>query len=120
MPLTRSFKDLVRRHVVEDPAFREALLREEIDTMLSGDIDGGKAILRDYIKATIGFEKLGHETATPPKSLIRMFGPRGNPQARNLFSVIGYLQKEAGLHLHVTAGPSPGKDQRGANNVNIR
>jgi hypothetical protein len=22
-----------------------------------------------------------------------MFGPRGNPQAKNLFSVIGYLQK---------------------------
>jgi hypothetical protein len=38
-----------------------------------------------------------------------MFGPRGNPQARNLFSVLGYLQKRAGLqqvaqvpgeHLH--------------------
>jgi hypothetical protein len=34
-----------------------------------------------------------------------MFGPRGNPQARNLFSVLGYLQKRAGLELHVTAGP---------------
>lgn len=28
-----------------------------------------------------------------------MFGPLGNPQARNLFSVIGYLQKRAGLQL---------------------
>ena len=27
--------------------------------MLTGDVDTGKAILRDYIKATIGFEKLG-------------------------------------------------------------
>jgi hypothetical protein len=26
-----------------------------------------------------------------------MFGPRGNSQARNLFSVIGYLQKRAGV-----------------------
>ena len=34
------------------------LLREGIDTMLAGDINTGKAILRDYIKATIGFEKL--------------------------------------------------------------
>jgi DNA-binding phage protein len=106
MALTRSFKDLVQRHVAEDPAFAEALLREGIDTMLAGDIDTGKAILRDYIKATIGFEKLGEATDTPPKSLIRMFGPRGNPQARNLFSVIGYLQKQAGLELHVTAGPA--------------
>jgi hypothetical protein len=30
-----------------------------------------------------------------------MFGPRGNPQARNLFSVNGYLQREAGVELHV-------------------
>jgi hypothetical protein len=105
MALTRSFKDLAQRHVAEDPAFGQALLREGIDTMLAGDVDTGKAILRDYIKATIGFEKLGEATDTPPKSLIRMFGPRGNPQARNLFSVIGYLQKQAGLQLHVTAGP---------------
>jgi hypothetical protein len=30
-----------------------------------------------------------------------MFGPRGNPQAKNLFSVIGYLQKHAGVKLRV-------------------
>jgi DNA-binding phage protein len=81
------------------------LLREGIDTMLSGDIDTGKAILRDYIKATVGFEKLGEATGTQPKSLIRMFGPRGNPQARNLFSVISYLQKQAGVQLHVAPEP---------------
>jgi hypothetical protein len=106
MALTRSFKDLVQRHVADDPAFRDALLREGIDTMLSGDVDTGKAILRNYIKATIGFEKLGAATGNQPKSLIRMFGPRGNPQARNLFSVLGYLQKQAGLQLHVTAQPT--------------
>jgi hypothetical protein len=105
MPLTRDFKELVQRHVAADPTYREALLREGIDTMLSGDIETGKAILRDYIKATIGFEKLGEATGNQPKSLIRMFGPRGNPQARNLFSVLGYLQKQAGLQLHVTAQP---------------
>jgi len=51
---------------------------------------------------SLGLEKLGEATGAPPKSLIRMFGPRGNPQARNLFNVIGYLQKRAGLQLHVT------------------
>ena len=102
MALTRSFKGLVQQHVAADPAFAEALLREGVDIMLAGDIDTGKAILRDYIKATIGFEKLGAATGAPPKSLIRMFGPRGNPQAKNLFNVIGYLQKRAGLQLHVT------------------
>lgn len=105
MALTKSFKDLVQSRVARDPDFAAALLREGIDTMLTGDVDTGKAILRDYIKATVGFEKLAEATATPPKSLIRMFGPRGNPQARNLFGVIGYLQQQAGIELHVAAGP---------------
>src|SRR3974390_3655092 len=102
MAWTKSFKETVRERVISDPKFRTALLREAIDTMLAGDVDSGKAILRDYIKATVGFEKLGAETGTSPKSLIRMFGPRGNPQARNLFSVIGHLQQQSGLKLHVT------------------
>jgi hypothetical protein len=33
-----------------------------------------------------------------------MFGPRGNSQAKNLFSVLGYLQQKAGVHLHVARG----------------
>jgi hypothetical protein len=101
MARTKSFRDLVERHVKADKKFAEALLREGIDAMLSGDLDTGKTIMRDYIKATVGFERLGEATDTPPKSLIRMFGPRGNPQAKNLFNVIGYLQKQAGLRLHV-------------------
>ncbi len=44
-------------------------------------------------------DDLEHEEA------IRMFGPRGNPQARNLFGIIGYLQKQAGVELHVMQGP---------------
>ncbi len=82
---------------------RAALTDEVIETLLAGDVDTGKAILRDYIKATVGFEQLGAETGSSPKSLIRMFGPSGNPQARNLFAVISHLQRDAGLTLHVTA-----------------
>src|SRR5467141_284944 len=103
MARTKSFKELVQGRVKADKKFAEALLREGVDAMLSGDVDTGKTILRDYIKATVGFERLGQATDTPPKSLIRMFGPRGNPQAKNLFSVIRYLQKKAGVHLRVTS-----------------
>src|SRR5260370_13838921 len=98
---TNSFRELVQRHVKDDAKFAEALLREGVDAMLSGDVETGKTILRDYIKATIGFEKLGAATGAPPISLIRMFGPRGNPQAKNLFGVIAYLQKHAAVELHV-------------------
>ena len=74
--------------------------------MLTDDVDTAKTILHGYIRATIGFEKLGGAIGMQPKSLMRIFGPRGNPQAKNLFSVIRYLQKQAGLPLHVTAGPA--------------
>jgi len=105
MALTRDFKETVLARVQADPKFRDALLKEGIETLLAGNVDTGKAILRDYIKATVGFEQLGAVTGSSPKSLIRMFGPAGNPQARNLFSVISHLQRHAGLTLHVTAKP---------------
>ncbi len=101
MMATKRFQEHVQ-HVADDPAFAEARLREGIEALLTGDVDAGKAILRDYIKATVGFEQLGKATGAQPKSLIRMFGPRGNPQAKNLFSVIGYLRKRAGVQLRVT------------------
>ncbi|KNZ34122.1 MAG: transcriptional regulator [Methylibium sp. NZG] len=105
MALTRDFKETILARVQADPKFRDALLKEGIETMLAGDVDTGKAILRDYIKATVGFEQLGAQTGSSPKSLIRMFGPTGNPQARNLFAVISQLQRHAGLTLHVMAQP---------------
>lgn len=103
-PLTGSVRALIDDYIASDPAFREALIHEAIEAMLAGDVETGKIILRDYIKATDGFEKLGRAVGAPAKSLIRMFGPRGNPQARNLFGVIGYLQKRDGLNLRVTSG----------------
>ena len=105
MALTRTFKETVQARVLADPAFREALLREGIEAMLAGDVDSGKLILRDYIKATVGFEELGAETSTSAKSLIRMFGARGNPQARNFFAVLSRLQERAGLRLQITTQP---------------
>ncbi|MDR2710056.1 MAG: transcriptional regulator [Burkholderiales bacterium] len=106
MALTRNFKETVMARVQADLKFRDALLEEGVEAMLVGDVDTGKAILRDYIKATVGFKQLGAETGSSPKSLIRMFGPAGNPQARNLFAVINYLQHHARLKLHVTAQPN--------------
>jgi len=103
MPLTRSFKETVLEDIKRDPEFAEAMLREGLDALLSGEIEVGKDMLRDYINATLGFERLGKKVGLPPKSLMRMFGPSGNPQAKNLFAVIGALQKNAGIELHVAA-----------------
>jgi len=41
-----------------DARFREALFTEVINTYLAGDTTVGKAVLRDLVNATIGFEGL--------------------------------------------------------------
>lgn len=52
MALTRDFKETVRARAQSDPAFRRALLQEGVECLLSGDLDTGKVVLRDYIEAT--------------------------------------------------------------------
>jgi DNA-binding phage protein len=101
MALTRDFRETVKERATRDSSFREALLQEAVAALLAGDVDTGRTILRDYINATVGFEKLGRATKTSPKSLMRMFGPSGNPQARNLFAVLARLQKATGVRLEV-------------------
>jgi len=102
MPLTREFKETVQARLRSDRRFRKELLREGVECLLAGDLDTGKAMLRDYINATIGFEELSRRTKTPAKSLMRMLSPSGNPQARNLFEVIHHLQKAEGLHFKLS------------------
>jgi DNA-binding phage protein len=103
MPLTRSFNATLRERATRDPAFRAALFAEAVQALLAGDLDTAKAALRAYINATIGFEKLAAATGTPVKSLMRMFGPSGNPTAANLSEVIRVLQKKTRVHIEVRA-----------------
>ena len=59
MALTRDFKETIQERIGRDPAFREALLKDGVDCLLAGDVKTGKAVLRDYINATIGFQNSG-------------------------------------------------------------
>lgn len=103
MPLTRSFKETVRARAARDPAFRAALFTEAIQILLAGDLETAKVALRAYINATIGFEELADITGMPAKSLMRMFGPKGNPQAKHLFDIVAALQEQTGVRLQVKA-----------------
>jgi DNA-binding phage protein len=104
MALTRDFKDTVKARAERDAGFREALLMEAAEQLIAGEVEVGKAVLRDHINATMGFEKLAKATGTPSNSLKRMFGPNGNPRANNLFAVIGKLQLVSGVRLSVARG----------------
>jgi DNA-binding phage protein len=76
-------------------------LIEAINQLLTGDLSAGKAMLRDYINATISFDQLARKPKKSSKSLHRMLGPQGNPTAENLFGMIKMLQAHERVHLHV-------------------
>jgi len=103
MAITRSFKDTIRARAERDPEFRTALLAESLELMLAGDTQTGKSLLRNYINATLGFEKLARITDKSPKSLMRMFSPSGNPTAKNLFGILHTLQEQEGVKLEIRA-----------------
>ena len=96
----------MQRHVAADPDFAEALLREGIDTMLAGDVETGKSILRDYIKATIGFEKLGEATGTPAEKPDPHVRTARQPAGQEpLHACSAACNKRAGVQLHVATRP---------------
>lgn len=101
MPLTREFMETVKARAEKDEAFRVALLGEALDALLAGEVDLGRQLLRNYVNATIGFERLAAELGKPSKSLMRMLGPNGNPTATSLFAVIDHLQQSSGIRFSV-------------------
>jgi hypothetical protein len=101
MPLTKSFNETVKTRIQQSEGFRRALLREAVSCMIAGDVETGKSVLRKYINGTIGFVKLGADLGRSPKVLMRMFSSTGNPQAKNLFEIVAYLQKSEGTVLEV-------------------
>ncbi len=103
MALTRDFKETVAMRVQKDARFRRALLAEAVETLLEGDLDTGKSLLRDYINATIGFEGLAQAIGKESKSIHRMLGPKGNPTAENIFLIVKVLQDADKISLHVKA-----------------
>ncbi len=106
MANTRKFSDTVKTDLEKNVRFRRELLSEAVACMVSGDVETGKLVLREYVNGTIGFLKLGAALGRSPKSLMRMLGPTGNPQARNLFEMVAYLQKIDGTVLEVHASKS--------------
>ena len=101
MVLTRQFRATVQARAQRDARFRRALLTEAINELLARDFGAGKALLRDYINATLGFEQLGADIGRPAKSLQRMLGPSGNPTAGNLIGILKALQEHEEVTITV-------------------
>lgn len=103
MPITRKFRDTILIRAKSDSEFRRLLLTEAVNELLTGDLEAGKAILHDYINATITFQKLAAKMKKPSKSIHRMLGTKGNPTAENILEIIKILQAHEHLTLQVRA-----------------
>jgi DNA-binding phage protein len=114
MPLTRDFRETVKVRAERDPAFRAGLYQEAVQAILDGEFGTAKILLRDFINATVGFAQLSNRIGIPEKSLMRMFGPNGNPRAENLVAAVVGLKDECRLSLTVHATPLRRRTERPA------
>ncbi len=103
MAITRNFRETILKRAEKDASFRREMLVEAVNELLAGDLNAGKAMLRDYINATITFEGLAKKINKSGKSLHRMLGPRGNPRAENILEIIKTLQAHEHIKLKVKA-----------------
>jgi len=103
MPLTLEFKEVFKASIDQDPAFGHELLCTAVQCLLDDDLATGRAILRNYVNATIGFRQLAQAVGGQEKSLMRMLSPGGNPTAANLLRVIRELQSFNRVQLEVSA-----------------
>jgi DNA-binding phage protein len=100
MALTRDFKETIMERAVHDEQYRKGLLTEAVNEILEGNLDVGKAMLRDYINATITFPALAQKLNKSSKSVHRMLGPSGNPRMDSIVSILKVLQDQEQIKLH--------------------
>ena len=98
MALTRDFKETIKSRFARDPAFRKELLIEGIESFLSGDVDTGKAILRDYINATVGFGELAEVVHRSAQEHHAHVWPQRQSAVGESLRDSCLLQREAGVH----------------------
>ena len=101
MMLTRDFKVTIQERVLTDPEFRVGLLTQAAECLLNNEINVAKALLRDYVNATLGFKQLGALMGKKPQSLMRMLSDNGNPRLSNISELVSSLRKNEGIELHV-------------------
>ncbi|MEW5746627.1 MAG: transcriptional regulator [Nitrospirota bacterium] len=103
MALTRDFRETIMERAARDAKFRRGLLTEAVNEILEGNLDAGKAMLRDYINATITFPTLAEKLNKDSKSIHRMLGPKGNPRMDSIVGILKVLQDQEHIKLRAKA-----------------
>ena len=98
---TQDVNELLRAEMKGDPALCRETLKEAIEIFLVGEVETAKTLLRNYVLARMGFQKLAELTGKSPKNLMRMLSRTGNPQAQNLSEIIRALQAYEGVKAEI-------------------
>ena len=101
MPLTRDFRETVVARAKSDREFRSELIIEATNAFLDGEIETGKALLRDYLNGTESLAEIAGELQLNEKSLRRMLGPKGNPTLKNFVGILKACSSVEHLTLKV-------------------
>lgn len=103
MALSREFFETIKKRADRSKAFRVGMLKEAASAFITGEPDVGRIMLRDYVKATIGFEELAGRLGMKSSSVKRMLSPNGNPSSNNLAAIMEVLQEHEGVTLGVVS-----------------
>ena len=93
IPYNEALKDMLD----ENPHMSAEMLEGALNMILSGELDEGRLLLRQFVNATIGFKELAKRTGKVDKTLMRILSASGNPTATNLFDIIQACLDAAGV-----------------------
>lgn len=96
---TVSYNDSVKSRIADRPDLATEMLEDAINSLLAGELDDGRLLLRQYVNATIGFQELAERTGKIDKALMRTLSAQGNPTVTNLFEIIQACVKAEGVSL---------------------
>ena len=88
------FENGITERLAGEPDFRRAYADEAFAAFRDGEVSVGLSMLRDIVKARMGFHELANRTGLHEKSLVRALSTRGNPTVRTL-GKIGLALAEA-------------------------
>ena len=100
---TVPYRESLKNIADKNPEFSRELLQDAVDALLSGEVDDGRIMLRDYVNATMGFKELARRTGKIDKNLMRSLSTQGNPTAANLMEIVRTCAHAEGVVLSVRA-----------------
>ena len=106
MPPAVAYEPIAQEMVRQDPAYAASLLEEATQALVGNELAVARNLIRHLIRGGMGYPELSRRTGTPQTSLVRMFGPKGNPTLANVAAVLAELQRHAGVRLRVTHEPA--------------